>query len=143
MRRRNVWLVVFIALVALWGSRLGLSESSESGASKKQVQHASNPIAQDPAVAGRADCAMCREAETSPFCNHPPAKLALQDGGKEGMCGGGHSAGKEHIDSSGDTSKIFSISRATAEHAGGRCLTCQQGDHKTFEGLAQSSLATS
>jgi hypothetical protein len=71
MRRRDLWLIVFIALVALWGGRLGLSESSESGASKKQGQHASNPVAQEPEFAGSEARAMCHEAETSRFGSKP------------------------------------------------------------------------
>lgn len=54
MRRRNAWLVVSIAIVALWGGKVWRSESGESGAVKKQARHASNPVAQEPEFAGSA-----------------------------------------------------------------------------------------
>jgi hypothetical protein len=71
------------------------------------------------------------------------SKFALPHGGKGVMCEGLDGAGKEHIDFSVDTSKILSISRATAEQIEGRCLTRQQGDHEMFERSALSSFATS
>lgn len=138
MGRRIAWLVVFIALVTLWGGRLASAESSESGASKKQTAHASNPMAQEPEFAGGAACAMCHEAETSSFGNNPHSKLSLQHGGKGVTCEGCHGPGKEHIDAGGDATKIFSFSHATPEQIEQRCLTCHQGDHEAFQRSAHA-----
>jgi DmsE family decaheme c-type cytochrome len=138
MGRRMKWLIVFIALVTLWGGRLALAESSESGASKKQGAHASNPVAQEPEFAGAAACAMCHEAETSTFGRNPHSKMVLAHGGKGVTCEGCHGSAKEHIDGGGDASKIFSFTRATADQVEKKCLTCHQGDHEAFQRSAHA-----
>ena len=138
MGRRMKWLVVFIALVTLWGGRFALAESSESGASKKQGAHASNPVAQEPEFAGAAACAMCHEAETSTFGRNPHSKMVLAHGGKGVTCEGCHGSAKEHIDGGGDASKIFSFTRATADQVEKKCLTCHQGDHEAFQRSAHA-----
>ena len=138
MGRRMKWLVVFIALVMLWAGRLAIAESSESGASKKQGAHASNPTAQEPEFAGAAACAMCHEAETSSFGRNPHSKMVLAHGGKGVTCEGCHGSGKEHVESGGDATKIFSFTHATAEQIQQRCLTCHQGDHEAFQRSAHA-----
>lgn len=138
MGRRMKWLVVFIALVTLWAGRLAIAESSESGASKKQGAHASNPTAQEPEFAGAAACAMCHEAETSSFGRNPHSKMVLAHGGKGVTCEGCHGSAKEHVEAGGDITKIFSFSHATAEQVQERCLTCHQGDHEAFQRSAHA-----
>src|SRR5712691_7606665 len=138
MGRRSTWIVVFIALALLLGGRFSLAESSESGASKKQGPHATNTLGQEPEFVGGAACVMCHEAETSSFGHNPHSKLALQHGGKGVTCEGCHGSGKEHIDSGGDVSKIFSYSHSTPEQVEQRCLTCHQGDHEAFQRSAHA-----
>jgi len=138
MGRRSAWLVFFIALAILPAGRLGLAESSDAGASKKQNSHAAAPPGQALEYAGAAACAMCHEAETSSFGRNPHTKLALQHGGKGVTCEGCHGSGKEHIDSGGDVTKIFSFSHATTDQVQQRCLTCHQGDHQMFQRSAHA-----
>lgn len=125
-------LIALIALAMLGGSRWGFAESSDSGASKKQGLHAANLPAQEPEFAGDAACAMCHDTESSAFGRNPHSKLLLQHGAKGVSCEGCHGSAKEHIESGGDASKIFSFTRATAGQIEERCLGCHQGDHESF-----------
>ena len=138
MRRLNGWVILFTILTMLIGIKLSFAESSEPGGSTKQGHHASGSTAQDPQFAGEAACVMCHDSETSAFSRNPHSKLALEHGGKGVTCEGCHGPAKEHIESGGDSSKIFGFSHATPEQIEQRCLTCHQGNHESFQRSAHA-----
>jgi DmsE family decaheme c-type cytochrome len=82
---------------------------------------------------GEAVCATCHDAEAKGFGSNPHSKLALEHGGAGVTCESCHGAGKAHVDSGGDVTKIFDPAKATAKQVDQTCLTCHAGAHPNFE----------
>jgi DmsE family decaheme c-type cytochrome len=81
---------------------------------------------------GASTCAGCHTAEATGFANNPHSKLALEHGKSEATCESCHGAGKAHVDSGGDVSKIFSPAKASAKETDAMCLTCHAEAHPNF-----------
>jgi DmsE family decaheme c-type cytochrome len=81
---------------------------------------------------GAEVCASCHDAEAKGFGSNPHIKLAEEHGKTGVTCEACHGAGKPHIDSGGDVSKIFDPAKATAKQVDATCLGCHAGTHPNF-----------
>jgi DmsE family decaheme c-type cytochrome len=81
---------------------------------------------------GSEACATCHTDEAKNFDGNPHAKLALEHGKSGATCEGCHGAGREHVESGGDKTKIFSFKTASPKEASARCLSCHEGTHPNF-----------
>ena len=86
--------------------------------------------------AGQETCSMCHQDQVKGFAGNPHSKLALEHGGKGVTCESCHGAGKAHVDSGGDATKIFRFTKASPKQISERCLTCHLGDHPNFDRTA-------
>jgi DmsE family decaheme c-type cytochrome len=82
---------------------------------------------------GAEVCATCHEEQSKKFGDNPHSKLALEHGKTGVTCESCHGAGKAHVDSGGDVTKIFNPAKATAKEVDDKCLTCHLGKHANFE----------
>jgi len=82
---------------------------------------------------GSETCATCHEEVSKGFASNPHSKLALEHGGTSSTCESCHGAGKAHVESGGDVTKIFVPSKATAKEVDTKCLTCHAAAHPNFE----------
>jgi DmsE family decaheme c-type cytochrome len=112
----------------------GLASASAMAAPAKG---ANARASQDPPVpgdfVGQETCATCHDEVTKGFASNPHAKLAEMHGKTGVTCEGCHGAGKAHVESGGDITKIFNPAKATAKEVDAKCLDCHQGQHANFE----------
>lgn len=130
--RYPVYLALLICMI------LGIGEASSAHAQGKNMLSADVSKAKPEDFAGAKRCAMCHREEALGLGNTPHAKLALEHGGKGVTCESCHGPGKEHVESGGDATKIFSFTKSTATEVEARCLTCHRGDHASFERSAHA-----
>jgi DmsE family decaheme c-type cytochrome len=95
------------------------------------------------AFIGAKSCAMCHSAETKGLGTNPHAKLSLDHNGKGITCEGCHGPGRAHVESGGDSSKIFSFTKSTPAQVDQQCLNCHQGDHASFDRSAHGEAKVS
>jgi len=131
------FLVLLGTVVALAAGSPGANPASPAAAEK--AGSAYNPDD----YAGAQACEMCHKQESAGLGTNPHAKLSLEHGGKGITCEGCHGPGKAHIESGGDTSKIFSFTKSTSTQVDQRCLTCHQGDHQGFDRSAHGEAKVS
>lgn len=81
---------------------------------------------------GSETCTTCHTAESKTFESNPHTKLALEHGNKGVTCESCHGAGKAHVESGGDKTKIFSPANATAKQSDATCLRCHEDAHPNF-----------
>jgi DmsE family decaheme c-type cytochrome len=81
---------------------------------------------------GSETCATCHTPEAKNFDSNPHAKLALEHAGKGVTCESCHGAGKAHVESGGDKTKIFSPSTASPKQIDATCLGCHSDAHPNF-----------
>jgi len=116
---------------------LGLASASAMAAPARGANPANARASQDPPVpgefVGQETCATCHEEVAKGFASSPHAKLAETHGKKGVTCEGCHGAGKAHVESGGDITKIFNPAKATAKEVDAKCLGCHQGQHANFE----------
>jgi len=67
----------------------------------------------------------------------------LEHGGTGATCESCHGAGKAHVESGGDVTKIFVPSKATAKEVDAKCLTCHAAAHPNFERSPHAKAAVS
>jgi DmsE family decaheme c-type cytochrome len=77
------------------------------------------------------------------FDSNPHTRLALTHGGKGVTCEGCHGPGKDHVESGGDATKIFSFSKASAKEVDGRCAGCHAASHPNFQRTAHGESGVS
>jgi DmsE family decaheme c-type cytochrome len=78
-------------------------------------------------------CATCHTDEANKFGENPHSKLAEQHGKSRATCESCHGAGRAHVESGGDKSKIFNPAKGTPKEVDAKCLGCHQGEHSNFE----------
>ncbi len=91
------------------------------------------PSANPSDFAGAEACETCHADEAKNLPRNPHSKLAMEHNGKGVTCEGCHGPGKAHVDSGGDSSKIFSFTKATPKQIDKQCMDCHQGDHASFD----------
>ena len=127
--RRVLLCVVLIGLLA--GVR---HAGMVNAAAKDQQATGTKPsTAVDPAnYVGSETCMTCHEEVGKNFATNPHSRLALLHGGKGATCESCHGPGKAHVDSGGDSTKIFRFSQASAKQIDQTCLGCHAGAHPDF-----------
>jgi DmsE family decaheme c-type cytochrome len=78
-------------------------------------------------------CATCHEDVAKGFANNPHSKLAEEHGKSGVTCEACHGPGRAHVESGGDTTKIFDPAKALPKEVDDKCLGCHQGEHANFE----------
>jgi DmsE family decaheme c-type cytochrome len=91
------------------------------------------PLAAQSDFVGSETCATCHEVVAKGFAENPHSKLALMHGKNGVTCENCHGAGRAHVESGGDKTKIFNPAEATAKELDAKCLSCHQGQHANFE----------
>jgi DmsE family decaheme c-type cytochrome len=107
--------------------------ASGSPADSSQVSAILKPATNTGDFVGDKRCAMCHKDEVNGLGATPHSKLALEHNDKGVKCEGCHGPGKAHVQSGGDSSKIFSFTKSTPKVVEEHCLECHQGDHESFD----------
>jgi DmsE family decaheme c-type cytochrome len=134
MRRWLSGLAMGGILLCMWQSHVvdavaQVSQQSHLKAPPLKVKLQDNPGD----YVGSETCATCHAAEAKKFDSNPHIKLSLEHAGKGVTCESCHGAGKAHVESGGDKTKIFNPAAATAKQVDATCLGCHQGQHANFE----------
>jgi DmsE family decaheme c-type cytochrome len=96
-------------------------------------QHLSSKAVQNPAdFVGNDACALCHAPEATGMANNAHSKLALKHGGTGATCESCHGAGKAHVDSGGDITKIGRLNKMSPKEVDATCLGCHAGAHPNF-----------
>jgi DmsE family decaheme c-type cytochrome len=129
--RKNLGLRAFLMLVlcaGIFGTTALRAQGPEAKAATAPVKSAA------PAdFVGAETCATCHEEVAKGFGSNPHNKLAEAHGKTGVTCEGCHGAGREHVESGGDKTKIFNPAKASAKEVDTKCLGCHQGKHANFE----------
>src|ERR1700674_2065041 len=103
-----------VLLVLIQGH--GQSEPRQAASGTKQeastYQKAAPPDASE--YVGAETCETCHSDIAKKFNTNPHSHLALMHSGKGVTCESCHGAGKAHVESSGDVTKILQFSKASA-----------------------------
>jgi DmsE family decaheme c-type cytochrome len=118
------------AFLCLWQLNVGAQADPHSHLKDPPIQTSSRPNPAD--FVGSETCVTCHTAEAKSFDSNPHAKLALEHGGKGVTCESCHGAGKAHVESGGDKTKIFSPATASAKQIDATCLGCHSDAHPNF-----------
>ena len=103
-------------------------------APKPQTLTATHTPAANPAdFVGSEMCDTCHADIAKGFSSNPHSKIASMHGDNGTTCEGCHGAGKAHVESGGDVTKIFRFTKATPKQIDEKCLTCHLGEHASFE----------
>ena len=120
-----------IAMVALLAGFSNSGTAYAAGA-KKQAVVAQKADAPNPAdFVGSDVCATCHAEVAKKFESNPHSKLALTHGAGA-TCESCHGAGKAHVESGGDKTKILDLANASAKKVDQTCLGCHAGAHPNF-----------
>ena len=120
----SVFVVALAAVLTTCGVRL---------MSAQTLQHPSSKAEQNPAdFVGNDTCALCHAPEAKGMGDNPHSKLALKHGGTGATCESCHGAGKAHVDSGGDVTKILRLNKMSSKDVDATCLSCHAGSHPNF-----------
>ncbi len=101
--------------------------------SAQTLQHSTSKTVSDPSdFVGNDACATCHDAQAKGMADNPHSKLALQHGGTGATCESCHGAGKAHVESGGDITKIVRISKRSPKEVDATCLGCHANTHPNF-----------
>jgi len=136
---------LFVAGVLALFTACGVHAAQPSGAASDPppASTALRPATSPADFVGDKPCKMCHADEVKGLGTNPHAKLALEHGGAGVTCEGCHGPGKAHVQSAGDSSKIFSFTKSTPKVVEERCLQCHQGDHASFDRSAHGEAKVS
>jgi DmsE family decaheme c-type cytochrome len=129
-KMRNV--LILMAGFVLLGAACAAQPVTKDAASTKATTAQVKDTAPGDFV-GAEVCASCHEAEAKKFDSNPHSKLAEQHGKTGATCESCHGAGKAHVESGGDVTKIFSPAKASAKEVDSTCLGCHAGSHPNFD----------
>ncbi len=97
------------------------------------LQHSTTKTVSNPSdFVGNDACATCHDAQAKGMVDNPHSKLALQHGGTGATCESCHGAGKAHVESGGDITKITRISKLSPKEVDATCLGCHANTHPNF-----------
>jgi len=101
--------------------------------SAQTLRHSTTKTDTNPAdFVGNDTCATCHAAEATGMASNPHSKLALQHGGTGATCESCHGAGKAHVESGGDITKIVVLDKLTPKEVDATCLGCHANTHPNF-----------
>jgi DmsE family decaheme c-type cytochrome len=125
--KRFLFCIALIALVT------GLSRPGYAASGNRQAATVEKAAATNPAdFVGSDTCAACHAEVAKKFSDNPHSKIALTHG--EGTaCESCHGAGRAHVESGGDPTKIKQLSKMTSTQASETCLGCHAGAHPNFQ----------
>jgi len=129
MRRLSLGLAILA--VTLWTGAYRV-EPSAAQTPKQTTAHARPNPANPGDFAGAATCETCHAEIFKKFSDNPHSKLALQHSGKGVTCESCHGAGKAHVESGGDKSRILDLASASPTRVDETCLGCHAGAHPNF-----------
>ncbi|MGA7829349.1 MAG: DmsE family decaheme c-type cytochrome [Terracidiphilus sp.] len=81
---------------------------------------------------GAETCATCHEEVAKNFASNPHSKMVEMHGSNGVTCENCHGAGKAHVESGGDVTKIFNPAKASPKEVDAKCLGCHAGTHPDF-----------
>lgn len=124
----------FFLCMALIALLPGLSEAGYAASGNKQAVVAQKVATSNPAdFVGSDVCATCHADVSKKFGSNPHTKMAFLHGGQGATCESCHGAGKAHVESGGDVTKIKQISKMSPKQVDETCLGCHGGAHPNFE----------
>jgi DmsE family decaheme c-type cytochrome len=137
----RVFLWIGIVVLLLVAAR-SFAAQSPAADSKKEAVHSAVASPIDPSqYVGEETCKTChadlprkdfvKNYESSP---HYATTMNTKKGPEWHGCEACHGPGKEHVDSGGDKTKIFTFKNASAKEISARCLTCHEygEEHSNF-----------
>lgn len=140
MTRLRFYGVLLVLLSGFWIA----DRVNASAQSAKQVSPRHSAVAENPAdLVGSEVCATCHAEEVKNFEGNPHSRLALMHSGKGVTCESCHGAGKAHVESGGDATKIFQFSKATARQVDDKCSGCHAASHPNFARSAHGEAGVS
>lgn len=101
--------------------------------SAQTLRHSTTKTDTNPAdFVGNDTCATCHAAEATGMADNPHSKLALEHGGTGATCESCHGAGKAHVESGGDITKIVQLNKLSPKEVDATCLGCHANTHPNF-----------
>jgi decaheme c-type cytochrome, DmsE family len=132
--RRLLLSATLLTLLTLLSGVWRSSRVSGAVHDKQQTgSHEKAPTASTDDHVGSEVCETCHADAVKKFAGNPHWKLALAHDGKGVTCEACHGAGKDHVESGGDVTKIFQFSKAPSKVVDEKCLACHAGAHPNFE----------
>jgi DmsE family decaheme c-type cytochrome len=141
MKRFLIYMALIALMPGLWEVR-----SVDAASEKKQqatLTHQSAATANPADFVGSETCETCHAEVAKKFTTNPHSRLALMHDGKGATCESCHGPGKAHVESGGDVTKIFRITKASAKEIDETCLGCHAGAHPNFERSAHGEAGLS
>ena len=126
----------FLLCMALIALLPGLARTGfvHAASGNKQAAFVANAAPQNPAdFVGSEVCATCHAEVAKKFGINPHSRIALMHNSQGATCESCHGAGKAHVDSGGDVTKIKQISKLSSKEVDETCLGCHAGAHPNFE----------
>jgi predicted CXXCH cytochrome family protein len=123
--RLIIWAVTF---TTLW-----LVSASRAGAQQPPSAHVRQSAGDISNLVGAETCALCHASISDKFADNPHSRLALSHGGQGVTCESCHGAGKAHVESGGDPTKIRQMSKLKPMQVDATCLNCHAQAHPNFE----------
>ena len=123
-----------VATFAMPGLEVTAAGQATQAAPAAHVAAAAKKAApQDPAdFVGSETCTTCHAEQANKFSTNAHAKLALEHGGKGVTCESCHGAGRAHVESGGDKTKILDLATASPKVVDQTCLGCHADSHPNF-----------
>jgi DmsE family decaheme c-type cytochrome len=127
--------IVVAAVICLLASSILVAkdEKKQEASTREKTYQRSTDLTQ---YVGSEECKSCHEEEFKAYRTSPHFQTTLDThrGPAWQGCEACHGPGKEHIESDGEVSKIFSFTKVKSEEASRQCLDCHQlgEDHSNF-----------
>ena len=143
--RRRILPPLSLSVIVLLGTALAVGRADgKKTSSDKTKSPQTKPYVRptDPSLyVGAETCKTCHEdiyknfENTAHFATTMDSKLDANKGPEWHGCEACHGPGKEHVDSGGDKTKIFTFKDASPQEASARCLGCHQynEEHSNYD----------
>jgi DmsE family decaheme c-type cytochrome len=122
--------LLYVALIALLP---GFSKAGYAAGNKRTAPVEKAATSNPADFVGSDVCATCHADVSKKFGSNPHSKLAFLHGGQGATCESCHGAGRAHVESGGDVTKIKQISKLSSKQVDETCLGCHAGAHPDFE----------
>lgn len=127
-----------IPFLALGLGTISVGATKDTPAKNKESKAKESPYSRptDPSLyVGSDTCKTCHEDIFKNFETTPHWKTTYKKGVEWQGCEACHGPGKEHVESGGDKSKIFTFKTASTQEVSERCLSCHEygEEHSNFD----------